>query len=138
MLIITNTVSGQTIIKEENDNSIYFVSKPCAVFFEPDSIEFAKMEKEMDTISLADVVEDNQAYSIDAYKLLNTSKCKAFFTDARIIKFSKKDGTIYFIDKSKLENLWGLYLFDGINDPKLSSLTDMVPSVKEFLKTYKN
>lgn len=96
------------------------------------------MEKEMDTTSLADVVEDNQAYSIDAYKLIKSSKYKAFITDAKIIKFSKKDGSLYIVDKSKLESLWGLYLFDGIHDPKLSSLTDMVPSIKEFLKTYKN
>jgi hypothetical protein len=135
--LIINSVYAQIKIPPKKDKTFYIVQEPSAVFYEPDSIEFAKMEKEIDTISLADIVEDNQAYTIDAYKLLEKAKFKTVYTEADFIYFPKSDSTYFTVDKSKLENRWGLFLFDGVHDPNLSTLTDMIPAVKEFLKRIK-
>ena len=110
----------------------FSTNNPIALFFVPDSLSMEKMVKEMDTASFADYLEDNQTYYSEAQKVLEDTDVKTETTDARYLEFIKKDGTKYVVNVDTMEDKWGLFLFDGINNPQEYSMTDMVPAIDAF------
>ena len=116
-----------------SNQNILTVDKPCAVFYYPDSLSFEKLNKEMDTASWADYLEDNQTYFSEAHEVAESTDLYSVTTEAAILNFIKKDGSKYTVKVDTLEDKWGLFLFDGIHDPKQYSMTDMAPAIDEYL-----
>ncbi len=104
----------------------------CVVLYQPDSLAIEKLEKEMDTASFADYLEDNQFYYGETIQYLESKNIKFTNTSAKQLTFHKNNDTDFIINIDTLEDRWGMFLFDGINNPKMCAMTDMIPAIDEF------
>ena len=111
----------------------FSTNRPGVVFYEPDSMAMIKMQKEMDSVSWADVLEDNQSYYSEALELVNSANLHQVTTDATHLEFIKQDGSKFVIEVDTMQDRWGMFLFDGIDDPNHFAMTDMLPALEDVL-----
>lgn len=92
------------------------ITEPAAVYFHPDSVKLQKLEETRGDKFFEDAEKSmgNLSSSRD-YMIRN--KIRVIETEARLLTFRKADGTVNTIDLSSPEYTWGLFLFNGTDNP---------------------
>ncbi len=117
-----------------NDTSnIRLIDKICAISVIPDTSWTNKQQKEMGD-DWNDVVSDHQYYEQLAIDTLKKLDIPTFFAprEKRYINFIKADKPNLTIDLTKMQDAWGLILFNGTDNPVLWSSTDIDDGLKEI------
>lgn len=92
------------------------ITEPTAVYFHPDSIKLQKFEETLGEKFFTNAEESMGNLSTSRDYLIR-NKIKVIETEARELTFKKADGTLKTIDLSSPEFTWGLFLFNGTDDP---------------------
>jgi len=122
-----------TEVTELNQISIF--DTVCAVAVIPDTTWINKQQDEMGD-DWNEVVSDNQYYEYIARETLDNHNIQSFFAprEKQYVKFIKSDNTSFILDLTKMEDAWGLILFNGKDNPVLWSSTDIDSELKEIYK----
>lgn len=117
------------------DSSLYYkVNSKCAIAVIPDTSWINEQQRSMSEDEWNTIVGDRQYYQSLAEETLETNGIKVVyrFNERRYIRFVKRNGRTFTIDRAKKEDLWGLILFNGKDDPVLWHDTDITKVVKEI------
>lgn len=105
------------------------ITEPSAVYFHPDSAKLEKLEKTLGEKFFTDAEESMGELSASRDYLVR-QKIKIIETEATQLTFKKADGSVKIIDLSNPRYTWGLFLFNGKDDPQE---TDMAHPEKQTL-----
>lgn len=117
------------------DTSEYIViDKTMAVMIMPDSTWINQQQKEMGEDGWNEVVADNEYYGYEAMDSLEKKgiQSKCFDSDKRFYKFIRKDKYVYWVDKQKMKDKWGLILFNTNKNPVFWSSTSIDDAIKDI------
>lgn len=92
------------------------ITEPSAVYFHPDSIKLQKLEETLGDKFFTDA-EESMGNLSSSRDYMIKSKIKVIETEAQELTFKKADGSVKTIDLSNPEYTWGLFLFNGADDP---------------------
>ena len=92
------------------------ISEPAAVYFHPDSLKLQNLEETLGEKFFTDAEESMGNLSTSRDYMVKEN-IRIIETEARELTFTKSDGTVKTIDLSSPEYTWGLFLFNGIDDP---------------------
>lgn len=116
---------------------ILIVSEPCALFYQPDSLQKEKIkaitERRIFEASMHDFLYQRKY----AYKFLKQywPRLKIIYAKhVRFLAFIKKDGSLETVDLNKLGDCYGLIVFDRIKCPLQIDLTNIDTQVPEYFK----
>jgi hypothetical protein len=127
--------SVKIISEDPHKKSEY--TEPCIVFLWPDSLAMAKL-KAKDSDAFYTEADDYSFYSSQEMDLADSLKITYFSTDKKDLHFKTSDGKNILLDLSKIKEedaAWGTYLFNGVDTPKLASITDLNrASLEQFFK----
>ena len=79
------------------------------------------------------VADDSQFYLAESRHFMDSMKVTTKDSDQRILVFTKNNGERKIIDLYSGELIWGIYLFDGKQDPKS---IDIVMPADDFHKYF--
>lgn len=117
------------------DSSLYYkINSPCAIAVIPDTSWINEQQRSMSEDEWNTIVDDHQYYQSLAEETLETNGIKVVyrFNERRYIRFVKRNGRTFTIDRAKKEDIWGLILFNGKDDPVLWHDTDITIVMKEI------
>jgi len=116
-------------------SQLRMIDKVCAISVIPDTTWINRQQNEMGD-DWNEVVSDIQYYEYLAKDTLEKLNIPTFFAprEKRFIKFIKSDHSSFTIDLTKMEDAWGLILFNGEDNPVLWSSTDIDSEIKEIFK----
>ncbi len=119
----------------EDTSQLRIVNEECAISIIPDTTWINKQQKEMGE-NWNEVLSDNEYYEYLAEDTLKKLDIPTFFAprEKRFIKFIKSDKSSFIIDLTKMEDAWGLILFNGEDNPVLWESTDIENEIKEIYK----
>lgn len=119
-----------------NTNLCYIVDTLCAVAILPDTLWINEQQRSMSEDDWNTIVDDHQYYQSLAEDTLETNGIKVFYrlNDRRFIKFVKNNGQVFTIDKQKKKDMWGLILFNGIDDPVIWGDMEINTALREIYK----
>ena len=92
------------------------VSEPAAVYFHPDSIKLQNLEESLGEKFFTDAEESMGNLSTSRDHMIKEN-IRIIETEARELNFVKSDGSVKTIDVSSPEYTWGLFFFNGTDDP---------------------
>lgn len=117
------------------DSSHYYkINSQCAIAVIPDTSWINEQQRNMSEDEWNTIVDDHQYYQSLAEDTLEANGIKVVyrFNERRYIKFVKRNGRTFTIDRTKKKDLWGLILFNGIDDPVLCNERDITKVMKEI------
>ncbi len=113
------------------------IKKPSFIFFIPDKSTIDSLKRAQGEDGFETVIEDNSYQDSEAKIFLEKQKTMreqdAGITDN--LEFFKSNGTIVRINLKKLNKIWGIVLFDGKNDPVITTSTNVETDYKKYFKT---
>lgn len=124
------------IIKNIDTNFCYIVDTICAIAILPDTSWINEQQRSMSEDDWNTIVDDHHYYQSLAEDTLETNGIKVFYrlNDRRFIKFMKNNGQTFTLDKQKKKDMWGLILFNGIDDPVIWGDMEINTALKEIYK----
>ena len=131
---------AKTTTEVKDTSQFRLIDKLCAISIIPDTSWINKQQNEMGE-DWNEVVSDNQYYEYLAKDTLEKLDIPTFFAsrEKRFLKFIKSDNSSFTIDLAKMEDAWGLILYNGIDNPVLWSSTDIDAELEEIFKmNFKN
>lgn len=112
-----------------------FITGISAIFFQPDPVQKEKIRQTLDSMVFDSNEHDcifQPRYS-RKYILENWPAVRVLETlQNRYIHFLKKDGQVRVIDLNANNDMCGLYLFDGIQDPVVADMTNVETSLSQY------
>jgi hypothetical protein len=117
------------------DTSEYIViNKTMTVMIMPDSAWMSQQQKEAGEDGWNEVVADNEYYGSEAMDSLEKRgiQSRFFESDKRFYKFIRKDKSVYWVDKHKMKDSWGLILFNTGKNPVFWSSTSIDDAIKDI------
>ena len=118
---------------KESDTLI--IDKKAAVFFQPDSIQIEKREKEIGEENFYIGADDYLFYMHTANDFLDSLKFPILeIKDKKYLWFINADKSQTIIKLDTLPELWGIYLFDPSKRPKLVDMTIIDEQYKSYFK----
>lgn len=111
------------------------VDKACAVSISPVDSWFEQKRNEMGDV-FDEVISDNNYYNSLAVESLKSNgiPTEKATREKQFIEFTKSNNSKYTIDLNKLQDAWGLILFNGTDNPVFWNATDIEPELKEIFK----
>jgi hypothetical protein len=132
----TNIIASDSAkILAEGYNNKGWYEGPCIVVLWPDSIQIEKL-KAKDSDAFYAGADDYSFYTSKIMELADSLNIKSYSTNKNDIDFETTDKKLIAIDRSKLKEedaSWGIYLFNGVDTPKINSSIDLD---KAFLKKF--
>ena len=111
------------------------IDKKAAVFFQPDSIQIEKREKEIGEENFYIGADDYLFYMHTANDFLDSLKFPILeIKDKKYLWFINADKSQTIIKLDTLPELWGIYLFDPSKRPKLVDMTIIDEEYKSYYK----
>lgn len=106
-----------------------------AVFYTPDSLQ---MEKRMWSVGeryFRMGMDDYLVTMNEAAEYLESVKIPVVVAkEKRFLAFKNQSGLVKLIDTDTLPDLWGIYFFDLVREPKLVEITNAAEGYKSFFK----
>lgn len=126
---------AKTTTKVKDTSQFRLIDKVCAISVIPDTSWINKQQKEMGD-DWNEVLSDNQYYEYLAKDTLEKLDIPTFFAPRkkRFLKFIKSDKSSFTIDLTKMEDAWGLILYNGVDNPVLWCSTDIDTELEEIFK----
>lgn len=126
---------AKTTIKISDTSQIRLINKKCAISVIPDTLWINQQQKEIGD-DWNEVVSDNQYYEQLAIDTLEKLDIPTFFAarEKRFVNFIKEDKSSFMIDLAKMNDAWGLILFNGKDNPVLWSSTEIDDELNEIFK----
>lgn len=111
------------------------LNKAGFVFFVPGKSAIDSLKKAIGEDGFETIVEDNTYYNGEAIDFLR--KKHLYFANAGsddLLAFIKKDGSFVQINLNGVKPKWGIYLFNGTDDPVLTSPEKIEDDYKKYFK----
>ncbi len=119
------------ILKSLPDSNYTSISKIASIFISPDSLQIAKMQKEMGE-DFSTIADDNSFYFYEAENFIEKKKITILHTNTRYLKFICKDKIIYFDTKAPVTDGWNLIFFRPDSLPKIIATSDVESEYKSY------
>ena len=126
---------AKATIKISDTSQIRLIDKICAISVIPDTSWINQQQMEMGN-DWNEVVSDNQYYEQLAIDTLEKLDIPISFAarEKRFVNFIKEDKSSFMIDLAKMNDAWGLILFNGTDNPVLWSSTEIDDELNEIFK----
>ena len=115
------------------------IGSPAAVFFYPDSGQLHAVRDVLDTMVFKGIMHDYSYLMRYALKTVRESRPGLPVIDAkncRYLLFVSKGGQMKCIDLDKTKDLYGVYLFDGSEDPALADMPNIGTAIHFYYKDH--
>jgi hypothetical protein len=122
-------------VKGPVDSTNYLlVSKSIAIMVFPDSTWFEKKMQEYGEDAWNEVVADHDYYQSEAMNSLEKAgvEVKFFDSNKRYYKFVGDGGRVFFLDRQKMQDKWGLILFSRSKEPVFWNSTQINDAIQDI------
>jgi hypothetical protein len=130
LTVNTDTIGIQDGYTGSNDT--LHIDQPMIVFTWPDSVR-AEQVKAADSEEFYTASDDYSFYNSQLMEVSDTLGIKNTSTSLKYLDFKFPNGKHWLLDHSIDSAIWGTYIYNGIDTPRLYFGTD---DNKEFLKKY--
>jgi hypothetical protein len=131
------SVLDEARVEGVTDTSLFcLISKPGAVHLVPDTAIINARKKTMTEDEWNTVIDDEQFYVYEAKQSLEKNGIEITYlkNDRRYLKFKKKSGQYFTVDRKKIDDFNGLILFNGVDNPVALIGTDAGSAIKKVFK----
>lgn len=132
--VVIDSITGEALNGKGAVDSVFEVHTLAAVFFMPN-------KKTIDSLMAVDgegyrqMAKEAAAQQQAAREFIESKNIRVFYTDRQYLQFSHSTGSPYKIDRSTNGKLWGVYLFDHENPPRLADANKIeLEYLQYFLK----
>lgn len=138
--VVSDSIEKSVNVKAKPPSTfqeILIVSEPCALFYQPDSLQKEKIKAITETRIFEASMHDFLYQRKYAHKFLKQywPRLKIIYAkNVRFLAFIKKDGSLETIDLNKLGDCYGLIVFNRIKCPQQIDMTNIDTQVPEYFK----
>jgi hypothetical protein len=114
----------------------YRIDTLCAIAILPDTSWINEQQRSMSEDDWNTIVDDQLYYQSLAEDTLEAKGIKIFYrlNDRRYLRFVKNNNREFTIDKQKKRDMWGLILFNGVDDPVIWNDTEFEQALKDIYR----
>lgn len=129
-----DTVSAPRVISVESGDTLIIYGRS-AVMYQPDSAQLEQFRRRVGDENYRIGVDDNLNLLHQSEEYLTQKKCPVITTGARkYLRFVMNDDISQLVNLNKVEDLWGIILFDPSKPPQYADISDMETEYQRFFK----